>query len=171
MASPQNVLILFEIFIHQVTFHVNSIAGKIVNINDNADETTTNDKNNDKSVHHKGMRLATVQCFPLYSILLAVGRTRIDYFSLDVEGSETDVLTSTPWHKIYIKVRQISDNMCIAVRRSQRVDSIAFLFHSFSIVFDCGSDIEECQDTRRSCSLHEGARICQRRPTEWRWLL
>ena len=29
-----------------------------------------------------------VQCFPLYSILLAVGRTSIDFFSLDVEGHE-----------------------------------------------------------------------------------
>ena len=83
----------------KVTFHVNSIAGKIVNSND-ADEATNK---NEKSVD-KGMKLATVQCFPLYSILLAVGRTKIDYFSLDVEGSETDVLTSTPWHKIYVKV-------------------------------------------------------------------
>ena len=89
----------------KVTYHVNSVAGRIVsensNINDEDDDKVTND--NEKSLH-KGMKLATVQCFPLYSILLAVGRTRIDYFSLDVEGSETDVLTSTPWHKIYVKV-------------------------------------------------------------------
>jgi hypothetical protein len=45
-----------------------------------------------------------VQCFPLYSILLAVGRTHIDYFGLDVEGSEYKILKTIPWHKINVKV-------------------------------------------------------------------
>ena len=31
------------------------------------------------------------QCFPFYSILLAVGRTSIDFLSLDVEGHELEV--------------------------------------------------------------------------------
>ncbi len=45
-----------------------------------------------------------VQCFPLYSILLAVGRTHVDYFGLDVEGSEYKILKTIPWQKIYVKV-------------------------------------------------------------------
>ncbi len=45
-----------------------------------------------------------VQCFPLYSILLAVDRTEIDYFGLDVEGSEYKILKTIPWHKVEIKV-------------------------------------------------------------------
>jgi hypothetical protein len=45
-----------------------------------------------------------VQCFPLYSILLAVGRTHVDYFSLDVEGSEYKMLKTIPWSKVNIKV-------------------------------------------------------------------
>jgi hypothetical protein len=49
-----------------------------------------------------------VQCFPLYSILLAVGRTHIDYFGLDVEGSEYKILKTIPWHKINIKVIYIT---------------------------------------------------------------
>ena len=80
-----------------MNFHVNSIAGKIFNSEDEGEK-------DNKNTTLKDGRLATVQCFPLYSILLAVGQTRIDYFSLDVEGSETDVLTSVPWHKIFIKV-------------------------------------------------------------------
>ena len=48
-----------------------------------------------------------VQCFPLYSILLAVGRTRIDYFSLDVEGHELLVLNTIPFDKVDIKVSYI----------------------------------------------------------------
>ena len=45
-----------------------------------------------------------VQCFPLYSVLLAVGRTKVDFFSLDVEGHELKVLKTIPWHKVDIKV-------------------------------------------------------------------
>ncbi len=46
-----------------------------------------------------------VQCFPLYSILLALGRTDVDYFSLDVEGSEYKILATIPWNKVKFKVR------------------------------------------------------------------
>lgn len=47
----------------------------------------------------------TVQCFPFYSILLAIGRTDVDYFGLDVEGAEYKVLETIPWDKVNIKVR------------------------------------------------------------------
>lgn len=57
--------------------------------------------NNFRSIKQK---LAIVQCFPLYSILLAIGRTEIDFFSLDVEGHELKILRTIPWHKITIKV-------------------------------------------------------------------
>ena len=46
----------------------------------------------------------TVQCFPFYSILLAVNRTRVDFFSLDVEGHELPVLKTIPFHKVDIRV-------------------------------------------------------------------
>ena len=32
-----------------------------------------------------------LQCFPLYSLLLAVGNPTINYFSLDIEGAEFQV--------------------------------------------------------------------------------
>ncbi|CAH1782317.1 unnamed protein product [Owenia fusiformis] len=44
-----------------------------------------------------------VQCFTLYTLLLAVGVTRVDYFSLDVEGAEISILKTIPFDKIYIK--------------------------------------------------------------------
>ena len=47
-------------------------------------------------------RKIKVQCFPLYSILLAVGITKIDFFSLDVEGAEQIVLDSIPLDKVDI---------------------------------------------------------------------
>ncbi len=33
----------------------------------------------------KGRKLYRVQCYPLYSLLLAMGNPTVDYFSLDVE--------------------------------------------------------------------------------------
>jgi len=38
---------------------------------------------------HKG--LTDVTCFPLHALLVALNRTTVDYFSLDVEGGELDV--------------------------------------------------------------------------------
>ena len=48
-----------------------------------------------------------VQCFPFYSILLAAGRTKIDFFSLDIEGGEEAVLESLPMGKLDIRVFMI----------------------------------------------------------------
>ena len=51
--------------------------------------------------------IISVQCFPLYSILLAVNRTSIDYLSLDVEGHELRILKTVPWYKLNVKVGHI----------------------------------------------------------------
>jgi hypothetical protein len=53
---------------------------------------------------YRGLGFVDVQCFPLYSYLLALNRTKIDYFSLDVEGSELDVLRTIPFEKLDIRV-------------------------------------------------------------------
>jgi Methyltransferase FkbM domain len=43
-------------------------------------------------------------CFPIQSLMLAINKTRIDYFSLDVEGFELEVLQTVPWEKLDIRV-------------------------------------------------------------------
>ncbi len=43
-----------------------------------------------------------VPCFPLESILLALNQTHVDYFSLDVEGLELDILKTIPFNRIQI---------------------------------------------------------------------
>jgi len=45
-----------------------------------------------------------VQCLPFYSILAALNRTEVDYFSLDIEGDELAVLKTIPWHSVHIQV-------------------------------------------------------------------
>lgn len=51
-----------------------------------------------------GTSESQVQCFPFYTILLAVGNPVIDLFSLDVEGAELHVLKSIPWDLVKINV-------------------------------------------------------------------
>lgn len=53
---------------------------------------------------------AQVICLPLYSLLLAVGNPTVDFFSLDVEGAEIEVLNSMPWEKVKIRVILVEVN-------------------------------------------------------------
>jgi hypothetical protein len=46
--------------------------------------------------------MIAVQCLPLYSVLLAIGRTKVDFFSLDVKGHELRVLKTISWHEVNI---------------------------------------------------------------------
>ncbi|XP_060077630.1 uncharacterized protein LOC132557155 [Ylistrum balloti] len=59
-----------------------------------------------KWLSNRGIKLdpVQVQCFPLYSILLALNQTTIDFFSLDVEGDEVDILKTIPFDKVHIKM-------------------------------------------------------------------
>lgn len=50
---------------------------------------------------------AEVQCLPIYSLMLALNVTTVDYFSLDVEGVELEVLQTIPWDKVDIKTLSV----------------------------------------------------------------
>jgi len=52
----------------------------------------------------KKLPMVNVQCFPFYTYLLALNITVVDYFSLDVEGSELNVLKTIPFDKVDIRV-------------------------------------------------------------------
>ena len=52
-----------------------------------------------------------IQCFPFHAIIRALGVKRIDYFSLDIEGAEEDVLRTIPLDKIYIDIFTIEYSM------------------------------------------------------------
>jgi hypothetical protein len=72
--------------------------GRIANDEVVEDEVISND------IEKKTSPVVNVQCFPLYTYLLALNVTVIDYFSLDVEGSELNVIKTIPFDKIDIKV-------------------------------------------------------------------
>ena len=56
---------------------------------------------------NEAVPIVNVQCFPLYSILKAIGVTHIDYFSLDVEGAELEILFTLPLNQITVDVFSI----------------------------------------------------------------
>jgi len=72
--------------------------GRIANDEVVEDEVISNDYGKKK------LPIVNVQCFPFYTYLLALNITVIDYFSLDVEGSELNVLKTIPFDKIDIRV-------------------------------------------------------------------
>ena len=78
----------------------------------------------------KQNKINQVQCFPLYSILLAIGRTQIDFFSLDVEGAEYKILSTIPWHKVDMTVFYII----------QLFNQYKFKVNSCIIGVDCGTE-------------------------------
>ncbi|XP_013412915.1 uncharacterized protein LOC106175450 [Lingula anatina] len=45
-----------------------------------------------------------IQCFPIRSLLAAIGRNHVDYFTLDVEGAEIEILKSFPWQHVTVDV-------------------------------------------------------------------
>ena len=47
------------------------------------------------------------QCFPLYSLLLALNQTRVDFLSLDIEGDELHVLKTIPFDKVDIRMMTV----------------------------------------------------------------
>uniref|UniRef100_A0A2P2IEN7 Protein Star-like n=1 Tax=Hirondellea gigas TaxID=1518452 RepID=A0A2P2IEN7_9CRUS len=51
--------------------------------------------------------IVEVQCFPLQSLLLAANISSVDYFSLDVEGQEFNVLKTIPFQELDIKVLSV----------------------------------------------------------------
>eukprot|EP00095_Tigriopus_kingsejongensis_P001337 maker-scaffold1057_size73593-snap-gene-0.26 protein:Tk01337 transcript:maker-scaffold1057_size73593-snap-gene-0.26-mRNA-1 annotation:"hypothetical protein DAPPUDRAFT_224483" len=55
-------------------------------------------------------RTLKIQCFPFYSVLLALGNPKVDYFSLDIEGAEIPVLRTIPWDKVDINVVEVEMN-------------------------------------------------------------
>jgi len=73
--------------------------------------TTSKGRAQNTTTTTAGTKTETVvtQCFPLYALLAAIGQgvKTVDYFSLDVEGNEFQVLTTIPWDQVLIRVMSI----------------------------------------------------------------
>lgn len=63
-----------------------------------------NGSTNTADVAYAGKHIR-VQCFPLTLYVAALGIKTVDYFSLDIEGGEIDVLETIPFNEVDIKAR------------------------------------------------------------------
>ena len=73
------------------------------------------------------LTLLKVQCFSLYSLLLAINVTTVDYFSLDIEGAEVEVLQTIPFDKIkfnIISVEYEEVNTTVEREKIEKIKSI-----------------------------------------------
>jgi hypothetical protein len=68
------------------------------------DSLPSTDRERLRELTEKTRRTIKMQCLPLYSMLLALGNPTVDYMSLDIEGSELQVLQTLPWDKVDIKI-------------------------------------------------------------------
>ncbi|XP_042858426.1 protein Star-like [Penaeus japonicus] len=59
------------------------------------------------STKRKGIN---IECFPLYSMMQALGRKSIDLFTLDIEGDELKVLKTIPWDKMEVRLMEVEVN-------------------------------------------------------------
>jgi len=66
-----------------------------------------------------------VNCFPLNTIMAALGISHVDYFSLDVEGPEIEILRTVDWTRLHIDV--ITVEYRINSRSRMRIDEAATL--------------------------------------------
>lgn len=61
---------------------------------------------NSPDVAHSGVHIS-VQCFPFIDLMAALNVTTVNYFSLDIEGYELEVLKTIPFDRINIQVNSI----------------------------------------------------------------
>jgi len=55
--------------------------------------------------------VSELQCFPLASLLLALGNPTVNYFSLDIEGAELEVIKAIPFDQLNIEVLSVEFNL------------------------------------------------------------
>ncbi len=71
--------------------------------------------------HYKGTStIMEVPCFPLLSILLALNVTHMDYFSLDVEGAELDILKTIPFKRITYDIMTVEYRVVDDIEGTER---------------------------------------------------
>ena len=93
---------------------------------------------------HSKYKTITTQCFTLHSLLLAIGQMEVDYFSLDVEGPELEILQTIPFDKIRIKVitieyRVYGSTTIENIRMSlEKLDKIRSFFRSLGNYKEAG---------------------------------
>ena len=65
------------------------------------------DRDRIQKIVQRTRRTIKMQCFPLTSIVYALGNPVVDYLSLDIEGAELDVLKTIPFDELNIQLMSL----------------------------------------------------------------
>ena len=69
----------------------------------------------------------TLQCVPLYTLLLALGNPTVNWFILDIEGAEYQVLQTIPWHLVNIEMISVETDLAGLVIPGSRQEIIDYM--------------------------------------------
>ena len=78
-------------------------------------------------VKEEGDTTIKMQCLPLYSLILAAGNPTVNYFILDIEGAELQVLKTLPWDQVDIEVISVETDLAGMVMEGSREEIIEFM--------------------------------------------
>jgi len=78
-------------------------------------------------VTHVNEKTIQMQCFPLYTLLLAMGNPTVHFFSLDIEGAEFPVLRTIPWDKVDIRVLTVESHLAGRIYSGTRAELINYM--------------------------------------------
>ena len=68
-----------------------------------------------------------MQCVPLNTLLLAMGNPTVNWFILDIEGAEYQVLQTIPWHLVDIEMISVETDLAGVVMPGSRQEIISFM--------------------------------------------
>ena len=69
----------------------------------------------------------TLQCVPLYTLLLALENPTVNWFILDIEGAEYQVLQTIPWHLVDIEMISVETDLAGLVMPGSRQEIIHYM--------------------------------------------
>ena len=69
----------------------------------------------------------TLQCVPLYTLLLAMGNPTVNWFILDIEGAEYQVLQTIPWHLVDIEMISVETDLAGLIMPGSRQEIIDYM--------------------------------------------
>ena len=80
-----------------------------------------------ESYQEKTPDSSTVQCVPLYTLLLALGNPTVNWFILDIEGAEYQVLQTIPWHLVDIEMISVETDLAGLIMPGSRQEIIDYM--------------------------------------------
>ena len=80
------------------------------------------------------------QCFDIYSLLRAINRTHVNYFSLDVEGAELSILKTIPFRRITVDIFSVEYAVWGNIKESlARLQKVRNFFKDTGLYKELGS--------------------------------